>query len=52
MLFDKIRNNFVEMARTPGDMLDSDPDEFAKVRDQSNLGRRKIYYLIEIDKVF
>jgi hypothetical protein len=52
MSFDKIGANFLELARALRDMLDKDPEQFAKVRDTSTLGRRKIYYLIEIDKAF
>lgn len=52
MSFDKIGENFIEMAKELRDMLETDPEEFQKVRDRSTLGRRKIYYLIEIDKAF
>src|SRR5690349_4005104 len=52
MTFDKIGENFLDMARELRDMLESDPEKFAKVRDSSGIGRRKIYYLIEIDKAF
>lgn len=50
--FDKLGDNFLEMARELRDLLETDPQEFQKVRDNSSLGRRKIYYLIEIDKAF
>jgi hypothetical protein len=50
--FDKIGENFLDMARVLRDMLDNDPEKFAKIRDTSPIGRRKIYYLIEIDKAF
>ncbi|CAA2141431.1 hypothetical protein [Hyphomicrobium sp. ghe19] len=52
MSYDKVGDNFMDVARVLRDMLDSYPDEFQKFISRSSLGRRKIYYLVEIDRAF
>lgn len=52
MSYDKIGDNFLDVARTLRDMLDSSPEDFQKFIIKSSLGRRKIYYLVEIDRAF
>lgn len=52
MSYDKIGDNFLEVARTLRDMLDTSPEDFQKFISKSSLGRRKIYYLVEIDRAF
>lgn len=44
--------NFIDLARNLRDMMDSDPESFQKFISRSDLGKRKIYYLVAIDKAF
>ncbi|RUP10298.1 hypothetical protein [Hyphomicrobium sp.] len=54
MSFDKsgVGENFLDVARTLRDLFDHHPDRFQKFIKVSSLGRRKIYYLVAIDRAF
>jgi len=43
-------SDFVEDAKVLRQLHDEDPAEFAKVAEQSGIGLRKAYYLVEIDR--
>src|SRR5919106_1762799 len=45
-------SDFVEDAKVLRQLHDEDPAEFAKVAEQSGIGLRKAYYLVEIDRAF
>jgi len=51
-LCSSVDENFIDLSRTLRDLLDNHPDEFQKFISNSNLSRRKVYYLVEIDKAF
>ena len=47
-----VDDNFLDLARTLRQLTDRDPDLVKKVWEKSNLGSRKAYYLVNIDKWF
>ena len=47
-----VDENFLELASALRDLQEADPDEFRRAINNSGLGARKAYYLVEIDKVF
>ena len=47
-----VEDNFLELGRALRQLLDRDPELFQQVVDQTNLGRRKAYYLVEVSRVF
>jgi hypothetical protein len=47
-----VEDNFLDLARSLRQLLDRDPDLFKRVIDKSDLGSRKAYYLVNIDKWF
>jgi len=44
--------NFIDLARSLRDMLETTPKEFHRFVMKSGLGKRKCYYLVNIDKAF
>ncbi len=47
-----VEDNFLELGRALRQLLDRDPELFQQVVNQTNLGLRKAYYLVEVSRVF
>jgi hypothetical protein len=47
-----VEDTFLDLGRYLRQLLDRDPELFQKIVHQTNLGRRKAYYLVEISRVF
>lgn len=47
-----IDENFLELAKSLRELQDQDADEFTRVVGNSQLGKRKAYYLVSIDRTF
>lgn len=45
-------DNFLELARALRDLNEIDPNAFVDIVKKYKIGRRKAYYLVEIDKAF
>lgn len=47
-----IEDTFLDLGRALRQLQDRDPERFQKIVEQTNLGRRKAYYLVEISRAF
>src|SRR5271166_845755 len=47
-----VEDNFLDLGRQLRQLQDREPELFQKIVEQSDLGRRKAYYLVEVSKTF
>jgi hypothetical protein len=47
-----VEDTFLDLGRMLRQLLDRDPELFQKIVQQTNLGRRKAYYLVEVSQAF
>ena len=47
-----VEDNFLDLGRQLRQLQDREPELFQKIIDQSDLGKRKAYYLVEVSKTF
>src|SRR5271166_1279646 len=47
-----VEDNFLDLGRQLRQLQDREPELFQKIVEQSDLGRRKAYYLVEVSRTF
>jgi hypothetical protein len=51
-LSSQVEEHFLELASSLRKLQDRDPELFRKLTDKADIGKRKLYYLLEISRTF